>query len=140
MLEGLKIIRPLSRVSNLDTSVVHQAAVVMTLQSNNSATSRKSSLLNSPPLLDNRDFGLPKVATYCFMNVATMTSLCLEDTIDSALNLSKALIKLRMVYLRLLTVTNFKSMARKSLKSMVRGIDTTGRALVFLYLSQVSHY
>ena len=66
-----------------------KAAVVMTLPFNDSAMSRKKSLLN----LENRDFGLPEVATHCFMIVATMTSLCLEDTIDAALNLIKASIK-----------------------------------------------
>ena len=64
-----------------------KAAVVMTLQSNNSAMLHKSLLLNSPPLSENRDFGVSKVATDCFMVVTTMNSLYLEDTIDAALNL-----------------------------------------------------
>ena len=73
-------IRPWGKGSSCDDFAIQQFSYV-------------TQLLNSPPLSENRDFGLPKVATHSFIIVATMTSLCLEDTIDAALNLVKASIK-----------------------------------------------
>ena len=62
------------------------AAVVYTFVPSNSATSCRSSLLNSPPLSDRMEVGVPNVATQCLRITSTMTSLCLELMTDAELN------------------------------------------------------
>ena len=62
------------------------AAVVHILVPISSAISLRSSFLNSPPLSDNMEAGVPNVATQCFRIESTMFSLLLERITDAALN------------------------------------------------------